>query len=126
MSEAKLGTEELPIILMWNCIKQGSAKLPRRAIFVELRRMWLNDVEPKRKVGDLAEMLGERITKVSSWSTGNDGYSPPWWAINRLLLELGRELRITPRGVTIKRQGRDDGPMGRHGKVCRIAWDTQT
>ena len=83
------------------CERGGS--IDRVALFRHLRKAWL-EKNKTTALNDLCSYLGIAKSTVSSYATGNDRRSAPWWALLRLLASLRLELRINEDGIVVGRR----------------------
>ncbi len=92
--------------------------IDRNAMFRHLYDMWMA-AKAGRNGTALCERLGIRKQNVSGFRTAKDGRVAPWWALNRMLVDLNMEYRVTEVGVVLtSRRGRGPGgPATKQGDV---------
>lgn len=83
----------------WDKLSSKNAKLPRKDIYAILRQQFLEQTNTRSR--ELAELLDVTPQVCSTYATGTDKRTPPWWAILRLCQLLKCEVIISPSGVKI-------------------------
>ena len=94
------------------------ADIDRNALFRELYDRWMT-AKKGRNGTALCAFLETRKQILSGYRTGHDGRTPPWWALVRMMHDLGLELRVTSDGcvLTGRRGKSDSGPATRSADV---------
>ena len=83
----------------WGKLAVKNGKLPRKDIYAILREQFLENTNTRSR--ELAELLDVTPQMCSTYATGTDKRTPPWWAILRLCQMLKCEIVISPTGVRI-------------------------
>lgn len=85
--------------IRWGKLSQKDAKIPRKDIYAILREQYLE--KTGRRSWELADILDVTPQVCSTYATGTDKRTPPWWAILRLCQLLNCTIVIEPEGVRI-------------------------
>ncbi len=83
----------------WDKLAEKNSRLPRTEIYGILRHQYLKKSAARSR--DLAALLECTPQVCSTYATGTDNRTPPWWTILRMCQMLNCEVVVSPSGVRI-------------------------